>query len=77
MIKVIAGFQVWRIRDVVVHPEEDDLKANQNNRHASVVKSQLKDVVNHDDDRGDKGGKNVIINTNVTYKGMLSTVSAT
>ena len=41
---------------MVVHQEDDDLEANQNNRHANVVKSQLKDVLSHDD-RGVKGCK--------------------
>ena len=57
LINVIAAFQVWRIRDVVVHPEDDDLMANQNNRHANVVKREVKDVLNYDGDRGDKGCK--------------------
>ena len=39
---------------MVVHQEDDE---NQNNRHANVVKSQLKDVLSYDD-RGDKGCKN-------------------
>lgn len=64
MINLIAGFQIWRIRDVVVHPEDDYLMANGNNRHANVVKSQLKEVLNHDD-RGDKGSKTDVI---ITYK---------
>ena len=47
---------------MLVHPEENDVMANRNNRHANVVKSQLKDVLNHDD-RGDKERKtDVIIN---------------
>ena len=42
---------------MVVHPEDDDLMANQNNRHANVVKREVKDVLNHYGDRGDKGCK--------------------
>ena len=64
MINLIAGFQIWRTRDVVVHPEDGYLMANGNNRHDNVVKSQLKDVLNHDD-RGDKGSKTDVI---ITYK---------
>lgn len=59
---------------MIVHPEGDDLMVNHNNRHANVVRSQLKDVLYYDD-RGRR--QNVIFNTNVTYKGMLPTVPAT
>ena len=38
-------FQVWRIRNVVVHPDHEDLVASQNNHLDDVIKSQLSDVV--------------------------------